>query len=311
MEKENNIRSISTEKVHQKLAKKDDFVLLDVLTADHFNKAHLPNSMNACVFEVIFIEKVKKIVPDKRKEIILYGAGIKSMDAITATKKLIREGYQNVFIMEGGLKEWISSGLNIIGDDPAFLEKVDKETTWINGTYTIDLEKSLLQWFGRNPNTLHYGTVGLSRGEVTFQDDQIDGIFDIDMRSIKNINLEGDVLQPVLESHLMSDDFFFVKVFPKVTFAITSAKPIREAISSAPNFEIHGDLEIRGVKKSIYFLANASEEPGGEIKIEAHFDIDRTDWGIIYGSTRFFEYLGMHLVFDFISIQLRLVAIKN
>jgi hypothetical protein len=43
---------------------------------------------------------------------------------------------------------------------------------------------------------------------------------------------------------------------------------------------------------------------------EAHFDIDRTRWNVIYGSTRFFENLGMHLVFDLISFQVRIVA-KN
>ena len=42
--------------------------------------------------------------------------------------------------------------------------------------------------------------------------------------------------------------------------------------------------------------------------MESHFDIDRTRWGITYGSPRFFERLGMHLVFDLISIQLRIVA---
>jgi hypothetical protein len=34
----------------------------------------------------------------------------------------------------------------------------------------------------------------------------------------------------------------------------------------------------------------------------AHFDFDRTRWNVIYGSSRFFEHLGMHLVFDLISI---------
>ena len=41
---------------------------------------------------------------------------------------------------------------------------------------------------------------------------------------------------------------------------------------------------------------------------EAHFDIDRTRWNVIYGSTRFFEHIGMHLVFDLISFQVKLVA---
>lgn len=47
------------------------------------------------------------------------------------------------------------------------------------------------------------------------------------------------------------------------------------------------------------------------IGIEAHFDIDRTKWDIIYGSSRFFDHLGMHLVFDLTNIQLRMVAIIN
>jgi hypothetical protein len=44
--------------------------------------------------------------------------------------------------------------------------------------------------------------------------------------------------------------------------------------------------------------------------LEAHFDIDRTCWDIIYGSTRFFEHLGMHKVFDLVSLQLYIVATR-
>jgi hypothetical protein len=36
--------------------------------------------------------------------------------------------------------------------------------------------------------------------------------------------------------------------------------------------------------------------------------MDRTRWNVIYGSTRFFEYLGMHKVFDLISFQIRIVS---
>lgn len=45
--------------------------------------------------------------------------------------------------------------------------------------------------------------------------------------------------------------------------------------------------------------------------VEAHFAIDRTNWGIIYGSARFFEHLGMHQVFDEISLCLRLVLVRT
>lgn len=308
MEKDIDIKKISPEKVHQKLTASEELVLIDVLTQDHFNKAHLPGAMNACVFEVSFIENVRKRVLDKDQVIIVYGSSDKSMDALKAAEKLMREGYRNVFAMEGGLKQWVASGMEVVGEDPAFLEQTETSPALIDAVYSIDVGNSIIEWIGRNPNTRNHGTIGLSKGEIIVRDGQIGGTFEIDMSSIKNINLEGDTLQPVLVNHLMSDDFFFVKTFPKATFTILSAYRIRQAISSEPNFEVDGILELRGVKNDIHFLANASGEQGGEIKIEAHFDIDRTRWGIIYGSTRFFEHLGMHVVFDFISIQLHLVT---
>jgi len=308
MEQNPDSRKISTEKVRQKLTDAEQFVLVDTLTADHFSRVHIDGAVNACVFEVLFTENVKKISPDKNKEIIVYGSSNKSMDAVTAAEKLAREGYRNVSAMEGGLKQWVSLGFEVVGEDPTLSESTKQPPKLIDHNYAVDVAESRIEWIGRNPNTTHYGTIGLSKGGITLNNGQIGGSFEINMKSIKNINLEGDPLQPVLIKHLMSDDFFFVKMFPTATFTITSANPINEAISSESNFEVQGILELRGVKKDIHFLANASGEQCGEVKIEAHFDLDRTRWGIIYGSTRFFEHLGMHLVFDSITIQLRLIT---
>ena len=55
-------------------------------------------------------------------------------------------------------------------------------------------------------------------------------------------------------------------------------------------------------------MATITKTPENGLAAEAHFDIDRTRWGVIYGSARFFEYLGMHLVFDLISFQVRIIA---
>jgi polyisoprenoid-binding protein YceI len=230
------------------------------------------------------------------------------MDAVTAAEKLAREGYRNVSAMEGGLKRWVALGFAVVGDDPTLLEAAKQHPKFTDHNYAVDVAESRIEWIGRNPNTTHYGTIGLSKGEIRVKNGQIGGSFELDMKSIRNINLEGDPLQPVLIDHLLSDDFFFVKMFPTSAFTITSATPINEAGSSDPNFEIKGFLKLRGVKKDIHFHANASGEQCGEVKIEAHFDLDRTRWGIIYGSTRFFEHLGMHLVFDYITIQLRLIT---
>jgi hypothetical protein len=53
----------------------------------------------------------------------------------------------------------------------------------------------------------------LSGGEMTVKDASIKGSFEIDMTSIKNIDLDGDDSQPILISHLESDDFFLSKCF--------------------------------------------------------------------------------------------------
>jgi polyisoprenoid-binding protein YceI len=199
-------------------------------------------------------------------------------------------------------------GYELEGDDPGIIERTEVPYIFEDWTYVVDIEESLIEWTGRNPNTKHYGTIKLSGGEINVKDGQIDGHFEIDMKSIRNVNLEGNPLQSVLTDHLLSDDFFFVKAFPKATFTIKSAEPIKDATQSEPNFRINGVLDLRGIQKDIRFLANAGGEQGGKVMIESHFDIDRTKWGVIYGSARFFERLGMHLVFDLISIQLHIVV---
>ena len=107
--------------------------------------------------------------------------------------------------------------------------------------------------------------------------------------------------------HFMSDDFFFTDVFPRATFQIKRAEPIKDATLSEPNFKVKGVFGLRGIKRDIEFPATVSPEVEGIVRVEAHFDIDRTRWGVIYGSLRFFEHLGMHLVFDLLSIELRIL----
>ncbi|MBI4772778.1 MAG: YceI family protein [Deltaproteobacteria bacterium] len=148
----------------------------------------------------------------------------------------------------------------------------------------------------------------MSKGEFRVRDSVIEGDFEIDMRSIKNVDLEGDDLQPVLIEHLKSDDFFFVKLFPKAVVVIESGKLIGDAPMGAANYDIQGSLSLRGVSADIRFPATIGRTSDGAISVEAHFDLDRTRWNVIYGSGRFFEHLGMHLVYDAVSIELRVLS---
>jgi polyisoprenoid-binding protein YceI len=172
----------------------------------------------------------------------------------------------------------------------------------------VDPEKSVIEWAGRNPNTRHHGSVRISNGEIRVKDGAVTGDFTVDMESIENFSLQGDELQPVLIAHLRSDDFFFTELFPTATYTIESAAPIEDAGIGLPNYEVKGELSLRGAKAGLDFTATANRIEDGGISAEAHFDIDRTRWGVIYGSSRFFKHLGMHLVYDPISIQVRVFA---
>lgn len=306
MEDTKSFTKITAEELYDKIGRKTGLIIIDTLPKELFKKRHLPGAQNACVFQVVFPSEVEAIVPDRDREIVLYGSSRASHDSVTAAGKLARLGYSKVSVLTGGLAAWREAGYPLAGNDPESADEHDRLRLQ-DRSYTVDIEGSIIEWTGRNPNTTHYGTLRLLRGDITIRQGKFNGTFEIDMLSLKNLNLEGNEWQPVLIAHLKSDDFFFAEKFPTARFTIDSAREISESLT-APNFEVEGTLEVRGVRNGMKFLATISNLPDGGITAEAHFDFDRTLWKIIYGSSRYFEHLGMHVVFDPISIGLRIVA---
>ncbi len=292
------------------LAEKPETVLIDLLPPEHFASRHIPGAQNACVFQVSFLDDLAIAAPDKQVPIIVYGASQRSQDATMALEKLDRAGYANASFLTGGLEAWCGAGYDLEGE--ATDQKDDPQTTVTlpDGQYTVDADASQVEWAGRNPNTRHIGTVDIAKGVVDIKDRTITGKVEIDMNTIHNINLKGDELQPVLEAHLRSDDFFFTKMFPKAVFTVKEAKSIEPAWLTAPNYHVNGELNLRGVSAELEFDATVAPLEDGVFVLEAHFDIDRTRWHVIYGSTRFFEHLGMHKVFDLLSFQIRMVVVR-
>jgi polyisoprenoid-binding protein YceI/rhodanese-related sulfurtransferase len=284
------------------------FILIDVLPKEIYEKRRIPGALNACVYEVTFPDQMAAITEDKREEIVLYGSSAQSRDAMEASEKLLRLGYENVTVLAGGVDGWLKSGLSLEGEDAKPPERLAPTVDLEDHIYEVNTDESVIGWTGRNGNGKHYGTLKLSKGEIQVRKGAIQGAFEIDMTTIKNKDLEGDPLQPVLIAHLMSDDFLFVKMFPKASFILDAAKVVESPTLSSPNFEVQGTLKLRGVKADIRFPATVNRREDGSVSIEAHFDIDRTRWNVLYGSSRFFEHLGMHLVYDLITIELRIFA---
>lgn len=300
---------ISVRELKERLAQDDTLLLVDTLSDDHFQQVHLPGAQNACVFQVTFLDRMAELAPDRETAIVVYGSRAETLDAESAAGKLVRAGYARVTLLEGGLAAWRGSGYPLEGATPEHAPASPNAPIIEKRRYTVDTANSILQWVGRNPNTHHTGSLRLSEGFMDTRQDGVTGRFVIDLASIENTSLAGDPNQPVLIAHLLSDDFFWAERFPTATFHLEGLEPIAGSHLTTPNTTLSGALEMMGVRAPLQFPATLTALPDKRLAAEAHFDFDRTRWNIIYGSSRFFDHLGMHVVFDLISVQLKLISL--
>ena len=282
-------------------------MILDVLPPEHFAARRIPGARNACVYEVNFLEQVAALAPDKKTPIILYGAGEGSLDAVTAAGKLHRAGYEDIAILQGGLPAWEAEGNSLEGTAPEAPEPPHPVLVLRNSRYVALPGDSTVLWTGRNYNGRHWGSVSIKEGSLIRDGDGLKGIFTLSMDSIANADLAGTDMQAVLEDHLKSDDFFFVSHFPTCTVEITEMLPVPDAAATMPNYRVRAVMTLRGLAREMSFDANLRPLDDGRLALMANLDIDRTAWGVIYGSARFFKYLSYHIVYDLISVDLRIV----
>lgn len=300
------IRTYDADQVASALEQEGTF-LVDVLTPEHYASRHIPGSAQACVYEVDFVDQVKALGASPDSLIIFYGAGEHSQDSTVAAEKLAREGYVNIGVFPAGLSQWRSSGRELAGEAAGEIEPPHPVLQFDKDSYALVADESVLRWTGRNNTGAHFGLLPIVDGRLERAGEGLAGTFTLDMAGLVNVDLEGDELKPVLENHLKSDDFFFVSKFPKATFEVKTMTPISGAAATSANFTVHGVLDLRGIRKLVTFEAHLRPLGDGRLVLMANLDLDRTKWGVIYGSARFFAHLGYHVVHDNISVDFRLV----
>jgi len=184
-----------------------------------------------------------------------------------------------------------------------------------NGTtaYKVDIDPSVLNWAGYYVFSFseHKGTITLSGGEITMDENQIvSGYFDIDMKSIKDLDMSADDGAKDIENHLMSEDFFSVNDFPTAHFEIRKTEKIKDPAIGGPNYDVTGDLTIIGVKNSLTFPALINFNDNG-VEAKAKFKFDRTKWNVRYNSGKFFSDIGDGAISDAIGMEIHLFTLKK
>lgn len=280
-------------------------VIIDTLPPEYWECGRIPGALNACVYEMAFLDKVTPLVKDHHAPLVVYGSSGRSRGAAIAAEKLARAGYTNVRELAGGIEAWESAGLPL---EPVGARKIEKPVLQ-TGRYIIDPATSRLEWIGRNLNNRHMGTVRLAGGEVFYgQGKFVNGTVTLAMDTITDLDLKDETYRDMLIKHLMSDDFFDVTRYPTASYTITGSELLPNALPGSPNYLIKGELELKGSARTLFLATEIVPTGNGHLQAHAAIDLDRTLWGVIYGSGRFFEKLGMHLVSDMVSIELFLAA---
>jgi polyisoprenoid-binding protein YceI len=279
--------------------------VIDTLPPEYYGQGHIPGAINACVYEMVFLQRVAEFAGGHDAPLVVYGSSDRSRGAAVAVEKLKRAGYADVVELAGGLEAWQAARYPI---EPAEASP-QEEPGCSDGRYLIDPAASRLEWNGRNLNGRHMGTIALAGGEVTLENGTITGgKIIIDMDKIVNLDLRDEEYNRMLITHLKSDDFFDVTRYPHASYTISRAEPLVGAVPGAANYLVKGSLEVKGVGRELQFPAEIVPQANGQLKARASSDLDRTEWGVIYGSGRYFEKLGMHLVSDIVTVEIFLVA---
>lgn len=278
-------------------------VLVDVRLEEDYQCSHLAAARNNCVFEVVFLDRMQDVAPDRTVPVCVYGAGPGSFESRMAAEKLCRQGYTQVYDFSEGLEGWRNAGFPV----EEFSKPPDTPTV-ADGVHPIDLKESNIRWIGRNLLNRHEGFIGLKSGWLRIESGKlIGGELIIDMQAITNIDLAGTPLHDVLIRHLNDHDFFDTEKFPEAKVEITGAVAL-PGTSGAPNLTIFSILTLKDVARPVEFPACSGVTADGKLAAQATLAFDRTKWNVLYGSGKWFRHLGGHLVNDLIELQLRIVS---
>lgn len=115
--------TITADALKAKIDSEDDFLLVDTLGDQSYNRAHLPEAVSISAKEDGFADRVEQAVADKNQEVIVYCASFECQLSPQAAQELVDAGFENVVDFEGGLKDWVQSGYSLEGEDAETMEK--------------------------------------------------------------------------------------------------------------------------------------------------------------------------------------------
>ena len=100
------LQTVSAKNFKKVIESNDEFVLLDVRSADEFNAAHLPGALN------IERGRIEWIAPNilKKTDRTIYVYCQDGRRSAFAAERLIQMGYTNTILISDGFEGWVNAG---------------------------------------------------------------------------------------------------------------------------------------------------------------------------------------------------------
>ncbi|MCF0055953.1 YceI family protein [Dyadobacter sp. CY356] len=163
--------------------------------------------------------------------------------------------------------------------------------------------ESSIDWTGKKVTGAHNGTIAIKEGTLILADNKLTaGSFVIDIPSIKILDVTDPATNRQFADHLFSEDFFAVENNPEAFFSVTNS-----AFINATNYQITGDLTIKGITHPVTFPA-AVIISDGKITASGKIIVDRTKYDMKFRSGNFFTNLGDTLIYNEFELDVKLTA---
>lgn len=172
--------------------------------------------------------------------------------------------------------------------------------------FVVDKVLSKVKWEAKKVTGKHNGSISFENGSVLVTDNKISGgTFIIDMKTIVDEDLTDTGMNQKLMGHLASDDFFSVAKFPESKMVIKKV-----TLVAGDEYHFLADLTIKGVTNPVEFNAKFTVN-GDKLTSEGVITVNRTLFGIKYGSGSFFQGLGDKVIYDDFTLTFNVVAQKK
>lgn len=172
-------------------------------------------------------------------------------------------------------------------------------------TYNVDTAATKIVYVGKKVTGQHTGNINAKNGKLTFQGEEITGgEVVVDMNTITSTDITDKDTNAKYLGHIKSADFFDVAKYPEAKIVIKNSK------KTSKGLEVTGDLTFIGKTNPITFLVTDLKKSADGVTAKSNVTINRTKWGLVYGSGSFIKGLGDKAIHDEFTLAIDLSAKK-